>query len=180
MAPPDRRSRAPGAVAELPHGADAAAAADDHGDPPAADPTLGDIFLTPADGGSQAGPMIVNPAGQLVWFAPEPPGDAGRPTCASSTTSASTVLTYWQGRIVLGHGSGSGVIDNASYQQIAHGAAGNGLSMDLHDFDLEPDGVALITVYEPVCWNLSAGHGPPARGAARTASSRRSTSRPGS
>ena len=71
-----------------------------------------------------------------------------------------TVLTYWQGRVLLGHGSGSGVIDNASYQPIATVSAGNGLSMDLHDFDLEPDGVALITVYEPVWWNLSAGHGP--------------------
>ena len=32
--------------------------------------------------------------------------------------------------------------------------------MDLHDFDLEPDGTALITVYEPVHANLSAAGGP--------------------
>jgi hypothetical protein len=48
------------------------------------------------------------------------------------------------------------VIDNSSYHQIAQVKAGNGLSMDLHDFDLEPNGVALITVYEPVYVNLHA------------------------
>ncbi len=126
---------------------------------PAADPGLGDIFLTPVDGGLQAGPMIVNPAGQLVWFAPEP-ADAQATDLRVQPYLGQTALTYWQGRVVLGHGSGSGVIDNARYQQIATVSAGNGLSMDLHDFDLEPGGVALITVYEPVWWNLSAGHGP--------------------
>ena len=123
---------------------------------PAADPALGDIFLTPADGGLQAGPMIVNPAGQLVWFAPEP-ADAQATDLRVQPYLGQNVLTYWQGRVVLGHGSGSGVIDNASYQPIATVSAGNGLSMDLHDFDLEPGGVALITVYEPVWWNLTAG-----------------------
>ena len=126
---------------------------------PAADPGLGDIFLTPVDGGLQAGPMIVNPAGQLVWFAPEP-ARAQATDLRVQSYLGQKALTYWQGRVVLGHGSGSGVIDNASYQQIAKVSAGNGLSMDLHDFDLEPGGVALITVYEPVWWNLSAGHGP--------------------
>ena len=35
--------------------------------------------------------------------------------------------------------------------------------MDLHDFDLEPDGIALITVYDPVHWNLSSVGGPAER-----------------
>jgi len=126
---------------------------------PAADPALGDIFLTPADGGLQAGPMIVNPAGQLVWFAPQA-ANAQATDLRVQQYLGQNVLTYWRGRVVLGHGSGSGVIADSSYQDVATVAAGNGLSMDLHDFDLEPNGVALITVYEPVWWNLSAGHGP--------------------
>ena len=125
---------------------------------PALDPSLGDIFLTPVDGGLQAGPMIVNPAGQLVWFSPQPAG-AQATDLRVQRYLGQDALTYWHGRVVLGHGSGSGVIDNTRYQQIATVSAGNGLSMDLHDFDLEPGGVALITVYEPVWWNLSAGDG---------------------
>jgi hypothetical protein len=71
------------------------------------------------------------------------------------------VLTYWQGEIALGHGiDGVGEIDNTAYKTIAQVHAGNGLSMDLHDFLLEPDGVAWITIFEPVYMNLSAYGGP--------------------
>ena len=37
---------------------------------PAADRALGDIFVSPDSGAGQAGPMIVAPSGQLVWFHP--------------------------------------------------------------------------------------------------------------
>ena len=64
-----------------------AAPADDHRHRrPPRTPALGDIFLTPVDGGPQAGAMIVNPAGQLVWFSPRRPARRP-PTCACSTTS---------------------------------------------------------------------------------------------
>jgi Arylsulfotransferase (ASST) len=121
---------------------------------PASDPALGDVFLTPADGPSQAGAMIVNPAGQLVWFAPAAPGNHAADLRVQQYLGR-TVLTYWQGRISYGHGIGTGVIDNQAYEPIAKIRAGNGLSMDLHDFELGPDGVAWITVYEPVYENLS-------------------------
>jgi len=127
---------------------------------PAVDPALGDIFMTPVDGSVQAGAMITNPAGQMVWFSPAPPGRQDADLRVQSYLGHS-VLTYWQGRIALGHGvDGTGVIDNASYHQVAKVTAGNGLSMDLHDFDLEPDGIALITVFEPVYVNLHAYGGP--------------------
>ena len=120
---------------------------------PAADPSLGDVFLTPADGPSQAGPMIVNPAGQMVWFSPSPTGSQAADLRVQQYLGH-PVLTYWQGRVALGHGVGSGIIDDQSYHEIAHVNAGNGLAMDLHDFALEPGGVALITVYEPVYMDL--------------------------
>jgi Arylsulfotransferase (ASST) len=120
---------------------------------PAADPALGDVFLTPVDGASQAGPMIVNPAGQMVWFSPAPPGSEAADLRVQQYLGH-PVLTYWQGRVALGHGLGSGIIDDQSYHEIAHVNAGNGLAMDLHDFVLEPGGVALITVYEPVYMDL--------------------------
>ena len=120
---------------------------------PAADPALGDVFLTPVDGPSQAGSMIVNPAGQMVWFSPVPPGSQAADLRVQQYLGH-PVLTYWQGRVALGHGLGSGIIDDQSYHEIAHVNAGNGLAMDLHDFVLEPGGVALITVYEPVYMDL--------------------------
>ena len=125
---------------------------------PAADPALGDIFLTPVDGAVQAGAMIINPAGQLVWFSAAPVGSQAADLRVQEYQDK-PVLTWWQGRIAYGHGLGVGMIDNTSYQQIAAVKAGNGLNMDLHDFQLEPNGTALITVYQPVHWNLSAVHG---------------------
>jgi hypothetical protein len=128
---------------------------------PAADPALGDVFLTPAEGSRQPGAMIVNPAGQLVWFKPAAPGEEIEDMRVQSYLGQA-VLTYWQGRIALGHGvDGVGEILNTSYRQIAQVQAGNGLSMDLHDFELEPGGVAWITVFEPIFANLTAYGGGP-------------------
>ena len=121
---------------------------------PATDPALGDVFLTPAVGPSQAGPMIVSPTGQTIWFSPSPPGTQAADLRVQQYLGH-PVLTYWQGRVALGHGIGAGIIDDQSYREIAQVKAGNGLSMDLHDFDLQPNGVALITVYEPVYMDLS-------------------------
>ena len=43
---------------------------------PAANPALGDIFVSPDSGPGSPGPMIVAPNGQLVWFDPLPQGPA--------------------------------------------------------------------------------------------------------
>ena len=121
---------------------------------PATDPALGDIFLTPADGPSQAGPMIVSPTGQTLWFNPSAAGTQAADLRVQQYLGH-PVLTYWQGRVALGHGLGTGIIADQAYREIAQVQAGNGLSMDLHDFDLQPNGVAFITVYEPVYMDLS-------------------------
>ena len=57
---------------------------------------------------------------------------------------------------------------------IAHVRAGNGLQADLHEFQLTPQGTALITAYDPIRCDLSAVGGS-ADGALIDASSRRST-----
>ena len=125
---------------------------------PAADPALGDIFLSPKHGAPQQGPMIVSPSGQLVWFDPTPLGTEATDVRLQNYLGR-TVLTYW-----LGHdgakGSAEGVIDNTSYQTIATVKAGNGLSMDLHEFDVEPNGTAYVVAFEPVYENLSLLGGP--------------------
>jgi hypothetical protein len=114
---------------------------------PAADSALGDIFLAPKDGAPQQGPMIVNPSGQLVWFAPLRNGFEAD-NLRLGQYLGQTVLTYWVGRNGS-HGHQEGVIDNANYHTIATVKAGNGLAMDLHEFAVEPNGVAFFTFYEP-------------------------------
>ena len=37
--------------------------------------------------------------------------------------------------------------------------AGNGLQADLHEFQLTPQGTALITAYDPISCNLVVGRG---------------------
>jgi hypothetical protein len=118
-----------------------------------------DIFLAPAHGPGQHGPMIVGGDGRLVWFQPAPPGTVamdfqvehyeGRP-----------VLAWWQGRILgLGVGLGVDEIYSTSYQPLARVAAGNGYQADLHELRITPEGSAFLTAYAPVHADVSGGGG---------------------
>ena len=147
---------------------------------PAADPALGDIFLTPVDGRLQAGRDDRQPRRPAGLVRARRRRARRRPTCASSSTSARRVLTYWQGRIVLGHGLGVGRHRQHELPADRHGRRrATASSMDLHDFDLEPGGVGADH-------GLRAGALEPQRrpraahGSSRTASCRRSTCGPGS
>jgi hypothetical protein len=120
----------------------------------------GDEFVAPYTGPGQAGPMILDPEGGLLWFKP-----------VRTHTSAANlrvqeyqqrpVLTWWQGvASVHGFGRGEDMIDDGSYTEIARVRAGNGYQADLHEFELTPRGTALITVYNPILCNLSSVGGP--------------------
>ena len=50
------------------------------------------------------------------------------------------------------------MIYDTSYHQIGTVKAGNGLSADLHEFQLTPQGTALIAIEYPVIWNASQIH----------------------
>jgi hypothetical protein len=120
----------------------------------------GDEFVAPYSGPGQAGPMILEPSGGLVWFKP-------LPTHTSATNlevqeyEGKPVLTWWQGDIsVHGFGLGEDVIADSTYTDIAHVKAGNGHQADLHEFQLTPQGTALITAYDPILCNLSSVGGP--------------------
>jgi hypothetical protein len=99
-------------------------------------------FLAPGkSGGVQTGPLIVGEFGGLVWFSPVPANRfamnfrvqryRGRP-----------VLTWWEGATL---GAGEGMIVDASYREIGRVRAGNGHTVDPHEFVLTPEGTALIT-----------------------------------
>jgi hypothetical protein len=117
----------------------------------------GDIFITPQQGPTQNGPMILDAHGQLVWFHPVPSGDMAA-NLRVQRYQGRPVLTWWQGFSGAGIGAGEDVIYDSSYRQLAVIHAGNGLSADLHEFTLTPQGTALVTAYYPVHWNASALH----------------------
>jgi hypothetical protein len=70
------------------------------------------------------------------------------------------VLTWWEGYSGAGVGAGEDMVYDSSYRQIAVVRGGNGLSADLHEFRVTPQGTALITAYYPVYWDASSVHGP--------------------
>jgi hypothetical protein len=124
---------------------------------PDGDGDVDDIFVTPQQGPTQNGPMILNSSGQLVWFQPAPSGDMAA-DLRVQRYHGEPVLTWWQGYSGAGVGAGEDVIENTSYRQVAVVHAANGMSADLHEFTLTPQGTALITAYYPVIWNAAAIH----------------------
>jgi Arylsulfotransferase (ASST) len=119
----------------------------------------GDEFLAPYSGPGQAGPMILDPGGGLLWFKGLPPGVSAA-NLQVQELDGRPVLTWWQGDIsVHGFGLGQDVIADGGYTDIAHVRAGNGLAADLHDFQLTPQGTALITAYHPILCDISRAGG---------------------
>ncbi len=125
---------------------------------PARNPSLGDIFITPA-GPGQDGPMILEPNGALVWFKPVPAG-VETTDLRVQQYEGKPVLTWWEGQVIDGHGRGDDYIYNTAYEPVATVHAGNGLQADLHEFNLTAQGTALISAYEPIHANLSSVGGP--------------------
>jgi hypothetical protein len=124
----------------------------------------GDIFLAPYAGPGQYGPMILDGAGDLVWFKTIPHGSRAADLRVQSFEGR-PVLTWWQDPLLAGGRSDAGiVIANSSYQDIAIVRAGNGYQPDLHAFEITPRGTALFTVYDAIRCNLSP-YGGPADGA---------------
>ena len=105
----------------------------------------GDIFVNSANS-IQSGPMILNPQGQLLWFYP----------LRNRGAAYDVNVQPFQGQSVLTfYGGGTDWIFNHNYQPVAQVAAGNGYSLGIHDFQLTPQGTALITVNKKVPWDLS-------------------------
>lgn len=125
----------------------------------------GDVFLgkfnAPLERGSgQNGPMILDPQGHLVWFGPIAAPNTIATDVRVQRYEGQPVLTWWQGVINLGNGSGQGMILDRSYRQVATVRAGNGYHADLHEFLVTPRNTALVLALDPVVGDLSAFHGP--------------------
>jgi hypothetical protein len=120
----------------------------------------GYIFAAPYTGPGQTGPMIFRPNGQLVWMDPVPTGLFATNLQVQSV-GGENMLTWWQGYIPpQGFGLGEEVVANSAYEPVMHVHAGNGYEADLHDFHIEPNDTALVTVFSTIHCNLSADGGP--------------------
>ena len=115
------------------------------------DPGTDAYVFTDAHGGhGQQGPMIIDRAGKLVWF--QAVSDDGSITARVMNVRVQRyrgrpVLSYWTGGLVASHGAGHYVILDERYRQIATVQAGDGLQGDLHEFNITPQGTALLTAY---------------------------------
>jgi hypothetical protein len=107
---------------------------------------------------AQAGALIADNSGQVVWQ--QPLANLVTTDFRVQSLRGASVLTWWQGVIKYGHGVGSYVIADASYKPIARVGAGNGHQGDLHEFILTDRGTALLTSYAIVSRDLRAAGGP--------------------
>jgi hypothetical protein len=94
--------------------------------------------------------MILNEQGRLVWF--DPTGGGPAYNLEVQRYQNSPVLTWWQGSDDL--------IADQHYHIIATVRAQDGYLADVHEFQVTPQGTALINAYSPVHTDLSKYGGP--------------------
>ncbi len=120
----------------------------------------GELFLAPYSGKGQYGPMILDKHGGLIWFQRIPAG-ARAADFRVQRYEGKPVLTWWQNPLVANGSRKAGmVIANSQYRRIAVARAGNGYQADLHEFQISPQGTALITVYDAIDCDTHAVGGP--------------------
>ncbi len=104
------------------------------------------LFISPSSGPGQRGVLILDAAGQPVWFR-STPGVAATNFRAGLYRGA-PVLSWWEGKTTHGLGDGDHVIVDAAYRELARFPAGGGLAADLHELILTPQGTALVTAWD--------------------------------
>jgi hypothetical protein len=119
----------------------------------------GDIFMAPYSGPGPDGPTIMTQQGQLIWMNVLP-GEMKATNLQVQSYGGQPVLTWWQGYIPpQGFGLGEEIVANSSYKQILKIKAGNGNLADLHDFHMQSNGTALLTVFRTIHCNLTSVKG---------------------
>jgi hypothetical protein len=128
---------------------------------PARGTAPGYVFFAPKLGAPQAGPMIMDNRGELVWLKPLKK-TRGIADFRVQRYRGRPVLTWWRGRVSdVGVGeNGWYVIYDDTYRAVAEVRAGNGLVGDIHEFLITRNGTALFTVYHRLPVDLSSLGGP--------------------
>ena len=112
---------------------------------PASGVAHGYVFLAPSSGPGQRGALILDDAGEPVWFRP-----TGLPAMnfRAQRLHGEPVLTWWQALPGGGLGRGEHVVADASYRELTRFPAGHGMPSDLHELLLTDRGTALVTSLE--------------------------------
>jgi Arylsulfotransferase (ASST) len=127
---------------------------------PATRTAPGYVFLAPKMVVAQAGPMIMDNRGELVWFHPLKL-TKGVTDFRVQRYQGRPVLTWWRGRVSnVGVGNGWYVIYDDAYQPVAEVRPGNGLVGDVHEFMITSRDTALMTIYHRKVVDLTAIGGP--------------------
>jgi Arylsulfotransferase (ASST) len=106
----------------------------------------------------QQGLMLVDRQGRLVWFEAATQGQ--KPfDLKVQTYNGKPVLTWWEGPLIADFGSGKAQIADKTFNTIKTVSAGNGLTMDLHEFTITSSGAGLATAYHETTANLTAVKG---------------------
>ena len=120
------------------------------------------LLITPnrspgAAAGGQSGLMILDGDARMRWFLPteNAPFDL-----QCQFYKGKQVFTWWQGVVTNGTGSGEAILADLSFNQIARLTEVGGLTPDLHELMLTPEGTALMTSYHTEAANLSSVGGP--------------------
>ena len=126
---------------------------------PAHDTAPGYVFIAPKMVVAQAGPMIMDNRGEVVWF--KPLNTRGVTDFRVQHYRGKPVLTWWRGHVSnVGVGDGWYVIYDTSYRPVAEVRPGNGLVGDVHEFLITKNDTALFTVYHRLPADLSSVGGP--------------------
>jgi hypothetical protein len=119
----------------------------------------GFVFLAPSSGPGQRGAMIVDDAGELVWF--HPVAHKAAADFKVAFYRGKPVLTWWEGKVVKGLADGEWVVLDSSYRELTRLSAARGRHGDLHELVITPDDTALVTSNETVTWDLTSVGGSP-------------------
>jgi hypothetical protein len=106
--------------------------------------TSGYIFIAPKKDVAQAGPLIVDNRGRVVWF--HPLDTKAVTDFRVQQYRGRPVLTWWRGRPSEGDGDPRYVIFGADYRFVANVYPGHDLGGDIHEFMITPRNTALFTI----------------------------------
>jgi hypothetical protein len=119
------------------------------------------LFLNaPYSGPGHGGAYILDHHGHFVWFGPNTAAHHHM-NVDVQTYQGNPVLTWFQGQVEQGFGTGELIVADSSYQIKHVIRPPHGELADFHDFYITPQGTAFITLYRRHAGiDLTAHHGP--------------------
>ena len=100
------------------------------------------ILISPNNGLPPDGLLIIDDAGRPIWIHPTAPGEHAV-NLAVAHLRGEPVLTWWEGTLNGGNGSGDLVAVDSAYREVLRVGAGGGHKADLHEFLITPTGTIL-------------------------------------